>query len=1334
MTFRNDAARRIAILLAPLLLLLVFSCDVTREEGKTYINVRKDTAWAAFDSLVITWKDSISGAGGTLFDGDPEDLAATNKLLADGYEGQKIVVTFKGYKDKDLVYEERRTFDAADPGKATKEIITIVVPPADSPKVAGPRPGIPRLSNLRAVPDSVVSINDSIAFFATADMDSGTLKEYSWSYAGGEGKDAPGPSSALDGKSAWISGGYRYGQAGSYQVALKVVSDSDSVAIARMEVLVLQDPPTADAGKDITVYTLSTVRLHGVGRDKLGRVVKTEWKIGDSEFSPSGSDTSFQAPSTAQDLPILFRVTDDDGQDAVDTLIVHVIPEDESNLTALGVSHGELVPQFAPGRLAYSDTVPNGVAGIRLTPEGSGVIKVNDSVVRSGEASDPVDLEAGENTIAISVRYGTTAAKTYTLMVYRHPVSFNADISALAISAGDLSPAFSPSETTYAVSVPYSVSSTTLQATLADSTSTLKVNGFPLASKAVSGTINLAVGKTPITLEVTAQSGGKKSYVIQVTRAANGSPDLSGLSLSAGPIVPAFSPEIVLYTLSLANQADSTFVTANTGTATATLAINKQPAVSGARFPLEIPTGVSAISIVVSVPDGAVKTYSIIVTREKNGNADLSDLVLSAGTLNPSFDPDKTVYTLEVGNDVGALAPFTLKPELSASTSTYSITANGAVIPAADLSDPIALRVGANSLEIKVRAESGDSRTYALTVTRAPNGDATLSALTVSPGALDPAFASGDTAYAVAVGNAASSITVTPTIAAATSGITVNGKPVPSGSASEAIDLEVGETVISVAVTAENLATRTYRLTVTRARSGNAELSGLVPSVGTLAPAFQPGQQNYVFQAAFSDSLVRVTPSAADSHATIQVNGKSLASGEASEYRKIQVGGNPNVFIIVVTAADLTQKVFNVSVSRLPSSQSTLKSLAVSHGTLAQKSAFEYVDTVSHRTSTITVTPGLSDPNASVRVDSAEVADGSASAAIPLAVGDNVIRCLVTAQDGKTQSLYTIRVTRLALLIRERKSGAEVSVLDSAELPLGRPYQMSAPAVTGYHFLGWTVMEGSAAFSDASSPATSVTLSGGDARIQARYAINTYTLSVNATNCTVARNPDLATYEHGQPIVLTVTPAFGFQFISWPDGSTANPRTVSLSANTTLSVACTAIPTFTLILAASPSGSGSIVADPAGSTHFTGTDVSLTPNPATGYDFVGWSGDLTGNTVPGAISMTANRSITANFALKKYTLSLTRPPGVPFGCAVNPGAPVTVDHGTPRTISATGCKQGVAACGSGTVYLYYDFTGWSMVSGTAVIASVGSASTTVTLSAGDAAIQANYGTPRSVCE
>lgn len=1234
MSFRNKPALRGALVLLSSCIFVILSCNITKEEGHTYIQVRKDSAWKAFDSLEIIWKDTLSGAGGTLFAGNPADLAEVNKLLADGYKGQKIVITFKGYKDKTLAYMENRGFDGKDPGKVTKDIIPIA--PIDTTRsVVGPKS--PKLSRIIAAPDTVISIHDSVSFSATASLDSGSLKEYAWSYAGASGATEYGAAAALHGKSAGISGGHRYAEAGIYQVVLKVASDSDSIAIGRLNVQVLQDPPTADAGKDTAVYPLATVKLRGLGKDRLGSIVKTEWKIGNAGFFASAADTSFQAPASVQDLVIFFRVTDDDGQAVTDSLIVHVIPENESYLTALGVSQGVLAPQFAPGLQAYSDTVPNSVAGITFTPEGSGVIKVNDAIVPSGRASAAIDLAVGNNPVTVSVRFGATEGKTYSVNVYRRPASLNAD--------------------------------------------------------------------------------------------------LGGLSLSAGPIVSAFSPEIVVYTIGLPNASDSTLVTATAGNEGSTLTINTQPAVSGVGFPLKIPTGVSVITVVVTTREGAVKTYSIIVTRDKNGNADLSRLVPSADTLRPRFDRNTTAYTLAVENDVGAVTPFTLAPEMSAATSTYSLTVNGVVVDPSELASPIALRVGQNSLEIKVRAENGDSKTYGITVTRATNGNAALSALSVAPGSLDSAFSPGDTSYAVAIGNATMSITVTPTQAAPTSKITVNGKPVSGGAASEPIALNVGETVIHVKVTAENLATRTYLLLVTRAKSGNTELSGLVPSVGALAPAFKATIPDYAFQAAFADSLVRITPSAADSQATIQVNGVKVASGSASEYQKVAVGENPNRFIIVVTAENQAQKVYNVSVSRLPSSQSALKSLAVSHGPLVQKSALEYADTVSHGTANVTLLPQASDPNATLSVNSSPVANGSPSAPVPITVGDNTINCLVTAQDGKTQTLYVVKVTRLALLTRTRKLGSEVSVLDSAEVALGRAYATAAPSVTGFHFVNWSTVEGSAGFGDTAAAATTVTLSKGDARIQARYDTNTYTLAVTATNGTVARNPNLSAYNHGKSVILTVTPTAGFQFSSWSDGNTANPRTVAMTANTVLAASCTAIPTFDLTLVSNPTGSGSVAAEPAGPTYYTGTSVSLTPTPAPGYHFVNWTGGLTGNAVPGSLSMTADKTVTANFAPDKFTLTVTLPADLPSGCATTtPSGAVQVVNGAATAITATNCRRSVAGCPNGTVYLYYDFNGWSTVSGAPAIASPASATTTVTLGAGDATIMATYLAPRSQCE
>ncbi len=99
------------------------------------------------------------------------------------------------------------------------------------------------------------------------------------------------------------------------------------------------------------------------------------------------------------------------------------------------------------------------------------------------------------------------------------------------------------------------------------------------------------------------------------------------------------------------------------------------------------------------------------------------------------------------------------------------------------------------------------------------SADSTLSALEVSAGTLNPAFASGIDAYAVSLGTGVANITVTPTATDTTGAVvTVDGVAVTSGEPSAAIDLNVGNTPISIIVTAEDTSvTQTYTVTVTRA-------------------------------------------------------------------------------------------------------------------------------------------------------------------------------------------------------------------------------------------------------------------------------------------------------------------------------------------------------------------------------------------------------------------------------------------------------------------------------------------------------------------------------------
>jgi uncharacterized repeat protein (TIGR02543 family) len=60
-------------------------------------------------------------------------------------------------------------------------------------------------------------------------------------------------------------------------------------------------------------------------------------------------------------------------------------------------------------------------------------------------------------------------------------------------------------------------------------------------------------------------------------------------------------------------------------------------------------------------------------------------------------------------------------------------------------------------------------------------------------------------------------------------------------------------------------------------------------------------------------------------------------------------------------------------------------------------------------------------------------------------------------------------------------------------------------------------------------------------------------------------------------------------------------------------------------------GSGSVVSNPPGGIYNKGTQVTLTATPATGFQFSGWSGDLSGSTNPATITMSSDKNVTATF-------------------------------------------------------------------------------------------------------
>ncbi|MGH7455618.1 MAG: InlB B-repeat-containing protein, partial [bacterium] len=70
---------------------------------------------------------------------------------------------------------------------------------------------------------------------------------------------------------------------------------------------------------------------------------------------------------------------------------------------------------------------------------------------------------------------------------------------------------------------------------------------------------------------------------------------------------------------------------------------------------------------------------------------------------------------------------------------------------------------------------------------------------------------------------------------------------------------------------------------------------------------------------------------------------------------------------------------------------------------------------------------------------------------------------------------------------------------------------------------------------------------------------------------------------------------------------------------------------FALTVNTAPQGGGSVALDPPGGTYNAGTMVTLTATPNSGYQFSGWSGDLSGSTNPATTTMDGNKNVTATF-------------------------------------------------------------------------------------------------------
>lgn len=191
--------------------------------------------------------------------------------------------------------------------------------------------------------------------------------------------------------------------------------------------------------------------------------------------------------------------------------------------------------------------------------------------------------------------------------------------------------------------------------------------------------------------------------------------------------------------------------------------------------------------------------------------------------------------------------------------------------------------------------------TYSATVAAPLSTDNSLKSMTVSNATISPAFNTNTTSYTAEVPFSVSKLEIQATANDSKASVSINSPNLTPN----------GTTNVTVTVKAENGSTRTYTIAVKRAQdpnyvaSANNDLSDITVDGFLLSPGFTAGNTSYVIWLPYETESVTVGGTAADSKASVRVEGGSdLKAGQDNEIK------------VICTAENGTEKVYTVIAKR----------------------------------------------------------------------------------------------------------------------------------------------------------------------------------------------------------------------------------------------------------------------------------------------------------------------------------------------------------------------------------------------------------------------------------
>ena len=270
------------------------------------------------------------------------------------------------------------------------------------------------------------------------------------------------------------------------------------------------------------------------------------------------------------------------------------------------------------------------------------------------------ELIVGENNIKIEVTNTLLEKKTYVYNVIRKK-STNANLESITVKSEDnsvnydLIPEFSGNELEYYVQIPYNATKVNVTAIPEDETAKLTPGAVT-----ISGATYLNEGENDIKITSRAPAGNKKEYIVHVLRTPEVNNLIKNITISSGdiyPLNPRFRPGFTGdYKLTVSSAVRTIHIDAIPDDSNTTIKVLNIETSEGENlsgdFDLNIGDNIFEL---IATNDGQSRKYKIIIRRQSDNNALLSNIIVKNGSMVEDFSPTDLDYNVNVDFDITSL-------------------------------------------------------------------------------------------------------------------------------------------------------------------------------------------------------------------------------------------------------------------------------------------------------------------------------------------------------------------------------------------------------------------------------------------------------------------------------------------------------------------------------------------------------------------------------------------------------------------------------------------------------------------------------------------------------